>query len=56
MRLGAIDWLLAGSTVSLGLALIAAPLALVPRLASLYALHGVLADAPAPWRWRSTAR
>lgn len=44
MDLGGLDWFLAGSTVALGLVLIVAPLALTPRLASLYALHGALEE------------
>jgi hypothetical protein len=51
MQLGRLDWLLAGSTVALGIALIAAPLALVPRLSSIYSLQGAVADAPALARW-----
>jgi hypothetical protein len=42
MQMGALDWLLAGSTVALCIALVAAPVALTPRIASLYALHGAL--------------
>jgi hypothetical protein len=42
MKLGALDWLLAGTTVALGIVLVAAPVALTPSLSSLYALHGAL--------------
>ncbi len=45
MQLRAVDWLLSGSTVVLGLVMVAAPVALTPRLSSLYSLHGVLEDA-----------
>jgi len=45
MQLWGIDWLLAGSTVALGLGLLAAPVALTPSLSSLYGLHGALEGA-----------
>lgn len=47
MDVPVLDWLVAGSTVALGLALIVAPVAVTPRLSSLYALHGALEGAPA---------
>jgi hypothetical protein len=45
MSLHPLEWLLAGATVGLGLALIAAPLALTPKLSSLYVLHGTMSSA-----------
>ena len=54
MQLHAIDWLMAGSTVALGIALLAAPLALVPKVETLYALHGQLeapGEVPGLSRW-----
>jgi hypothetical protein len=47
MRLHAVDWILSGITVALGLALLAAPVALTPGLSALYTLHGSLRDASA---------
>lgn len=42
MQLSSLDWMLAGSTVALGIVLIAAPVALTPSLSSLYGMYGAL--------------
>ena len=55
MHVRGFDWLLAGSTVALGLALIGAPFAVSPRVSSLYALHGTLEGAPVLTRWMLSA-